>query len=81
MKAQCSTVAKLSLSVKKMIEVEQVVGFCSEGGFVLDPTVGKVDWFREEGGNYMLDIWLVPHDKVGIISEVINSQGCTRRPK
>ena len=81
LKAQCSTVAKPLLSVKKMTEAGQFVGCCSEGGFVLDPTICKVDWFREEGGDYMLDTWLVSHDKAATIAEGVNKQGFTRRSK
>ena len=77
-KAQCSIVSKPLLSVKQMIAAGQFVGFCFEGGFVFDPTTRKVDWFREEGGNYMLDTWLVPHDKAEKLVEAINRQGFTR---
>ena len=80
-KAQCSIVAKPLLSVKRMTEAEQFVGFCKEGGFVLDSGIGKVDWFREESGNYILDIWLVPHDKVNDVVEAIGKSGFTRSPK
>ena len=64
-----------------MIEAGQFVGFCSHGGFVLDPSTGKVDWFREENGNYMLDTWLVPHEKAAGFIEALSNQGFTRRFK
>lgn len=55
LRAQCSIVAKPLLPVKQVVEAEHFAGFCSEGGFVLDPAIGNVYRFREEGGNYMLD--------------------------
>ena len=77
-KAQCSIVAKPLLSGKRMTEVGQFVGFCKEGGFVSDTTTGKVDWFREENGNYILDTWLVLYDKAQSVVEAMNRQGFTR---
>ena len=62
-KAQCRLVAKQFLSVKSMIEVVQFVGFCQQGGFVLDTHTGKVDGFREGNGDYIFGTWLVPHEK------------------
>ena len=61
-----------------MAEAGQFVGFCSEGGFVFDPASGKVEWFREEGGNYMLDTWLVPHDRADALVSAMNTQGFAR---
>ena len=36
-----------------MTEAGQFIGFSEHGGFVLDPKSGKVDWLREENGNYV----------------------------
>ena len=78
LKAQCSAVAKPFLSVKRMTEAGQFVGFSRDGGFVFDLATGNVDWFREGNGNYILDVWLVPHNKVDEVVEAYNSQSFTR---
>ena len=71
-RTQCTTVSKPLLSVKRMIEVGHFVGFCDQGGFLLDLHSGHLEWFREDNGNYMLDTWLVPHDKVDDLEQAIN---------
>ena len=71
MKAQCTTVSKPLLSVTLMVEVGHFVAFCEQGGFLLDLHSGHLEWFREERGNYMLDIWLVLHDKANGLDETI----------
>ena len=79
MKAQCSIVAKPLLSVKRMTEAGQFVGFCQAGGFVVDPVTNHVDWFREGNGNYILDTWLVPYEKAGEFIDKMNKQDFHRR--
>lgn len=55
-----------------MIEVGHFVGFCEQGGFLLDLHSGHLEWFREENGNYMLDTWLMPHEKVNEFNEIVD---------
>ena len=46
--AKCSIVVKPIVSVKRMTEAGQFVGFCHQGGFALDVVTRKVDMFRED---------------------------------
>ena len=78
-RAQCTIDAKPLLSVKKMTQAGQFVGFSELGGFVLDPKSCKVDWFREGNGNYVLDTWLVPHDEANDLVKATSNQGFARR--
>ena len=75
LKAQGSIVAKPLFSVKEMIEAGQFLGFCEQGGFVFDTNSCNIDWFREEHGDYILDIWLVPHKKANNSVEEMDEQG------
>ena len=77
-RAGYSTVAKPLLSVKRMIESRQFVGFCGQGCFAFDFETGKVDWFREEGGNYIFDIWFVLVDEADEFINMFNSKDFTR---
>ena len=77
-RTQCSTVAKPMFSVKQMIEACQFVRFCEAGGFILDTHIGKVDWLREGNGNYILDTWLVPHEKSKSLVDAMNDKGVQR---
>ena len=72
LRTQCTTVSKPLLSVKRMIEGgSHFVGFCEQGGFLFDLHSGHIEWFREESGNYMLDAWLVPHNKVDDLDKIL----------
>ena len=61
-----------------MTEAGQFVGFCKQGGFALDLDTGVVDWFRGEGGNYMLDIWFWLHEKADSFINEMDKSGFTR---
>lgn len=78
-RAQCTIVSKPLLSMKRMTQAAQFVGFSEHGGFVLDPKSGNVDWFREENGNYVLDTWFVPHDKADDLVRATSNQGFARQ--
>ena len=34
--------------------------FDSDGSYVLKKTTKEVNWLREENGNFMLDMWVMP---------------------
>lgn len=78
---QCTIVSKPLLSVKRMIEAGQFVGFCQQGGFLMDLEIGDVEWFREENGNYILDTWRIPHQKNEEINKIMNDQDFARPSK
>ena len=72
---QRTTVSKPLLPVKKITEAGQFAGFCGKGGFLMDLEVGHVEWFREGNANYMLDTWLIPHEKNEGMTKVTSNQG------
>lgn len=78
--SRCTTVQMPLLSVKRMVERGHFIGFCAQGGFILDTSTGNVEWLREEGGNYLLDGWLVPHDKAEKLKEVAANNQSFHRP-
>ena len=47
-------------SVKRMCQAGHRVVFDSDGSYVLNKTTKEVNWLREENGNYMLDMWVIP---------------------
>ena len=47
-------------SVKRMCQAGHKVVFDSDGSYVLNKTTMGVNWLREESGNFMLDMWVMP---------------------
>ena len=72
LRTQRTIVSKPLLLVKRMIEAGHFVGFCEQGGFLLDLHSGHLEWFREGNGNYMLDTWLVPHSKANELDNLLS---------
>ena len=60
MTMQAAGVAKPLASVKMMCEAGHVVVFDEDGSYMLNKLTGEVNYFREEAGNYMLDVWVPP---------------------
>ena len=46
------------LSVKKMNSMGHRVVFDQEGSYIQDKKTGEVIWLKEEGGMYMLKLWV-----------------------
>jgi hypothetical protein len=61
MKMQAAEVSKPLASVKRICEAGHTVVFDETGSFMFDKATGEVNYFREEGGNYMLDVWVPPN--------------------
>ena len=61
MKMQAAEVSKPLASVKRICEAGHTVVFDETGSFMCDKATGEVNYFREEGGNYMLDVWVPPN--------------------
>ena len=64
MNVHCPNVAKPLVSVKRMTQAGNMV--CSHDGnsFILHFVIGSIEWLREENGNYMFDVWVVPREHV-----------------
>jgi hypothetical protein len=61
MTMQAAEVSKPLASVKRICEAGHTVVFDETGSFMFDKTTGEVNYFREEAGNYMLDVWIPPN--------------------
>ena len=38
--------------------------FDEDGSYVENKTTGEINWLREEAGNYMLDLWVIPPEEM-----------------
>jgi hypothetical protein len=61
MKMQAAEVSKPLASVKRICEAGHTVVFDEDGSFMYNKTTGEINYFREEAGNYMLDVWVPPN--------------------
>ena len=49
-------------AVVDMVKCKHTVVFDDEGSLIRDKTTGDINWLREDNGNYMLDVWILPPD-------------------
>ena len=61
MTMQAAEVSKPLASVKRICEAGHTVVCDETGSFMFDKATGEVNYFREEAGNYMLDVWIPPN--------------------
>ncbi len=61
---QAAPVSKPLGSVKRMCAAGHRVVFDEEGSFIQNKASGEINWLREEEGNYVLDVWIVPPEAV-----------------
>ena len=47
-------------SVKRLCQAGHKVVFHGDGSYVFNKTTKEANWLREENGNFMLDMWVVP---------------------
>ena len=57
---QAAPVSRPLGSVKRMCKSGHRCVFDEEGSFIENKFTGEINWLREEDGNYMLDVWVVP---------------------
>ena len=60
MKVTAAPVTKPLASVKKICQAGHRVVFDDDGSYIVNKTTGEVNLLREEEGNYMLDMWIMP---------------------
>jgi hypothetical protein len=65
MRMQAAEVSKPLASVKRICEAGHTVVFDETGSFMYNKHTGEVNYFREESGNYMLDVWIPPSKATG----------------
>ena len=59
MNFQMAPVAKPLGSVIRKCQAGHTVVFDDDGSYILNIS-GEIKWFREDNGNYMLDVWIPP---------------------
>ena len=57
---QAAPVSRALGSVKRMNESGHVVVFDGANSFIQNKTTGEINWLREENGNYLMDLWIMP---------------------
>ncbi len=65
MKFQAAPVSRPLASVKRICKAGHRVAFDDEGSFIENKLTGEINWLREESGNYMLDMWVLPDAEAG----------------
>ena len=61
---QAAPVSKALGSVKRMCASNHRVVFDDDGSYIENKITGEINWLREDNGNYMLDVWIVPPDQM-----------------
>jgi hypothetical protein len=64
MRFQAAPVAKALGSVKRMCTAGHRVIFDEDGSYIENKVTGEINWLREENGNYVLDLWILPPEAV-----------------
>ena len=57
---QAAPISKPLGSIKRMCKSGHRVVFEKGASYILNLATGEVNWLREESGNYMFDLWIVP---------------------
>ena len=63
MKMQAAEVSRPLASVKRICEAGHTVVFDQTGSFMYNKRTGEVNYFREDSGNYIMDVWVPPADE------------------
>ena len=64
MTLQAAPVSKPLGSVKRMCANSHRVVFDDDGSYIQNKLTGEINWLREDNGNYMLDVWIVPPNEL-----------------
>ena len=65
---QATPVARPLGSVKRMMESGHRVVFDPEGCYIENKGSGEINWLREENGNFMMDMWIMPVEQMNSMS-------------
>ena len=60
MKMQAAEVSRPLASVKRICDAGHTVVFDETGSFMYNKRTGEVNHFREDSGNYIMDVWVPP---------------------
>ena len=59
---QAAPVSRALGSVKRMNETGHIVVFDGTDSYIQNKATGEITWLREENGNYLMDLWIMPMD-------------------
>ena len=62
MKLCAAPVTRPLASVKKICKAGHMVIFDEDGSYIYNKASGEINMLREDDGNYMLDVWVLPRD-------------------
>ena len=62
MKFQAAPVSRPLGSVMRMCKSGHRVVFDDDGSYIENKLTGEINWLREENGNYMLDVYILPNE-------------------
>ena len=62
---QAAPVDRALGSVKRKCSSGHMAVFVDDGSDVLNKMTGEVNWVREESGNYIMDLWVMPNKGQG----------------
>ena len=57
---QIADVSKPLSSVRSMNKAHQTVVFDEDGSFIFNKVSGELNWLRDDGTNFLLDMWVMP---------------------
>ena len=60
MTCQAAAVSKPLGSVRRICAAGHCTVFDEDGSYIENKTTGEINMLREDNGNYMLDMWVVP---------------------
>ena len=63
-------------SVKRMMEAGHQVMFDADGSYARNKMTGEVNWMREENGNFLMDLWVMP---AALMNQATNNAAGFRR--
>ena len=72
---QATPVDRPLASVKRMCRAGHRIVFDDEGSYILNKVSGELNWLREENGNYLMDVWVMPQ---GDYKAAMNEMGFGR---
>ena len=60
MRMQAAEVSRPLASVKRICDAGHTVVFDQAGSYMYNKRTEEVNYFREDGGNYLVDVWIPP---------------------
>ena len=60
MRFQAAPVSRPLGSVKRICQSGHRVMFDEDGSYIENKATGEINWLREDNGNYIMDLWVVP---------------------